>query len=85
MEHPETCYSHDYRNNCIIIKWGESGYYPTDYPEGKYTDEIVDEMNSPYVTPVMRRAMELCSMAAQNNSKLNWEEHYQMCMEMETK
>lgn len=83
MNHPEMCYSQLY-NNCIIIKWGESGYYKTDYPEGKYTDEVINEMNARAgITPAQRRAMECCSMVAQSNPNLNWEEHYQMIVNKE--
>ena len=80
MKHPETCYSRTHEGNCIILKWGESGYYKTDYQEGKYTDEIIDEMNKRGgITKVERRAMECCSMV--NNPNLNWEEHYKMCFD----
>ena len=84
MEHPMFCYSKDLSNNCIIIKWGESGYYKTDYPEGKYTNEIIDEMNATGdITPRERMAMECCSIAAQGKPDFDWEKHYKMCMEME--
>lgn len=83
MNHPEMIYSHDINNNCTIIKWGESGYYETDYPKGKYTDDIINELNAQQeVTPAERKAMEICSMAAQNNSFLNWDKHYNMVLEM---
>ncbi|MBO5609119.1 MAG: hypothetical protein J5929_01925 [Eubacterium sp.] len=83
IEHPDACYSRDMNNNCTIIKWGESGYYKTDYPEGKYTDDIVDEINLVgNITPEMRRAMECCSIASQSNPNLNWEKHYKMCLQM---
>lgn len=81
MEHPNYCYSHDLENNCTIISWGESGYYPTDYPKGKYTDDIINELNERYgVTQEMKRAMECCSIAAQYNPDLDWDEHYAMCL-----
>lgn len=83
MKHPEMIYSHDINNNCTIIKWGESGYYETDYPKGGYTDEIINELNDQRgFTPNERKAMEICSMAAQNNPDLNWENHYDMVLEM---
>ena len=86
MKHPEMIYSHDINNNCTIIKWGESGYYETDYPKGKYTDDVIDNLNSQVeVTPMERKAMEICSIAAQNNPNLNWEKHYSMVLEMLTK
>jgi len=81
MSHPETCLSHDLENNCIILKWGESGYYKTDYPEGKYDDDIINELNEIRgITPQMRDAMECCSIASQNNPNLDWEKHYEMCL-----
>ena len=83
MKHPETCYSHDMKNNCTIIKWGEGGYYRTNFPEGEYDDDVIDEINKRGgITPQMRLAMESCSIAAQNNPNLDWEKHYQMCMKM---
>ena len=79
MTHPNFVYSHDLSNNCTIIKWGESGYYPTNYPQGEYNDEIIDEINTKRgITKAERKAMELCSMAAQNNPNLDWEKHYEM-------
>ena len=79
--YPEYCYSHDLYNNCTIIKWGESGYYKTDFPQGKYDDSIVNELNeNGGITPKMRRAMEICSMVAQNNPNLDWKKHYDMIM-----
>ena len=85
MKHPNFCYSHDMNNNCTIIKWGEPGYYKTDYPEGGYTDEVIDEMNlKGGITPEQRKAMELCSIASQQKH-LNWESHYALCMRILTK
>lgn len=82
MKHPNYCYSNDTRDNCIILKWGESGYYKTDYPEGKYTDDIIDEMNADGgISKVERGAMECCAIASQGNPNLNWEEHYKMCLD----
>lgn len=80
MEHPDFCYS-QIHGDCIIIKWGESGYYPTDYPKGKYTDDVIDDMNEiGGVTREQRLAMECCSIVTQGNSNIDWEEHYKMCM-----
>lgn len=82
MIYPDYCYSNDLYNNCIIIKWGESGYYKTDYPEGQYNDEIIKELNERIdVTPEMANAMICCSMAAQSNPYLDWKNHYEMIME----
>ena len=81
MTHPQFCYSHDLANNCTIIKWGEACYYKTDYPEGVYTDEIIDEINANgEITSKMREAMECCAIAASFNPNLDWEKHYEMCM-----
>lgn len=83
--HPEYCYSHDMENNCTIVKWGEGGYYKTDYPQGKYDDYIVDELNDERcsVSPPERHAMEICSVVAQDKPDLDWDKHYAMCLEME--
>ena len=84
MNHPEMCYSNDYANNCTIVKWGESGYYRTDYPAGGYTTEVIDELNARMgITPAEKRAMVCCSMVAQDNPNLDWEKHYTMCMKIE--
>ena len=93
MTHPESCWSllassigKDKKGDAIIIKWGEKGYYETDYPKGQYTDEIIDEINARGdITKAQRFAMEMCSIAAQNNPNLNWEEHYAMCLETHEK
>ena len=78
MNYPEYCYSKTYDNNAIIIKWGQKGYYKTDFPKGKYTEDIINKINSQRgITSSERKAMELCSIAAQNNPNLNWEEHYE--------
>ena len=82
-KHPECCYSHDLENNCTIIKWGESGYYMTDFPKGGYTDDVINDMNSKTdITPTERKAMEICSMAAQDKPNLNWDEHYNTVLDM---
>ncbi len=84
MDHPKHCYSHDMENNCTIVVWGESGYYRTDYPKGGYTDEIVDEINAiGGISRKQRKAMEFCSMCAQNNPDFNWEEGYAKFMQRE--
>ena len=81
MKHPDFVFSHDLSNNCTIIQWGENGYYTTDYPEGKYPDDVIDYMNeSRDITKAERKAMEICSMAAQNNPGLDWDKHYEMIM-----
>ena len=82
--YPNYCYSHDLYNNCTIIKWGESGYYKTDFPSGKYDDSVIDELNANgNITPQMRRAMEICSMVSQNKPSLDWEKHFDMIMSKE--
>ena len=83
INHPEMCYSNNYKDDCIIIKWGEPGYYETDYPKGKYTDDVIDKLNANGgITPQQRRAMEICSMVAQDNPNLNWENHYNTVINM---
>ncbi len=84
MNHPDLLYANDIENNCVILKWGESGYYPTDYPKGKYTDDVVDELNASLFDNDLeaarkaREAMQICSMVAQDNPNLDWEKHYKM-------
>lgn len=81
MNYPELVYSRTLENNCIIIKWGESGYYNTDYPKGKYNDNVIDDMNARAgISPEERRAMEICSIAAEHNHNLDWKSHFEMCM-----
>lgn len=81
MKHPECVYSHDLENNCTYIVWGESGYYTTNLPKGKYTDDVIDWMNDRRsISPKQRKAMELCSIAAQNDPNLDWEKHYEKIM-----
>ncbi len=86
-KHPEHLYSHDISNNCTILKWGESGYYKTDFPAGEYDDETIDELNAKrwfdgniIKAKRVRYAMECCSIVAQNNPNLDWEQHYEMIM-----
>jgi hypothetical protein len=61
---PDLCYSRlGEDGRCIIIKRGETGYYPTDYPPG-YSDDIIDTLNARLgVTRAQRLAMEIGSMA----------------------
>lgn len=88
ISHPDTIWSHDYLNNCTIVKWGEGGYYRTDFPEGGYTEEVIDEINAPAfggdirMARMVRKSMESCSVAAQNNPRLNWDEHFAECMKL---
>ena len=84
--YPEMLYSHDMENNCIILKWGESGYYLTDYPKGGYTDKVVDELNARAgITPFERMAMEMCSIASQENPNLDWKKHFDECLRILSK
>jgi hypothetical protein len=60
---PDLCYSRNGEDDqCVIIKRGVSGYYPTNYPYG-YSDEIIDRLNANMgVNPAQRLAMEIGSM-----------------------
>ena len=80
--HHDRVFSHDLENNLTEIRWGESGYYyKHDFPKDNYTDKVVDAMNDIMgITPNERKAMEICSMAAQNNPDLDWDEHYNMVL-----
>lgn len=64
-----------------IIKWGESGYYPTNYPDN-YTQEMVDTLNERIgVSKAEAHSMEMCSRANPDN----WEEHFNKCMNIYNK
>lgn len=81
--HPETCFVLLPTNNTVgIVKWGESGYYKTNYPEG-YTEEIVDELNDKFgYSRTEIKAMQICSMANIPETEDAWEKHFQMVCEI---
>lgn len=63
-----------------IVKFGESGYYKTNYPEG-YTQETVDTMNERLgLTKLEAEAMKITSMN-QGLSGEAWAQHYEMVLE----
>ena len=82
MVHPEVCYVFIPTENSVgIVKWGERGYYPTDYPHN-YTAEIVAEMNEGLGFSAEEiRAMQICSMANIPETEEAWEKHYAMVKE----
>ena len=86
FNHPETCWVYIPTERSVgIVKWGENGYYKTDYPHN-YTAEIVDELNekSGYTkTEIM--AMQICSMANLPETDEAWEKHFQMVCELSEK
>ena len=85
--HPETCFVLLPTNNTVgIVKWGESGYYKTNYPE-EYTEEIVDELNDKFgYSRTEIKAMQICSMANIPETEDAWEKHFQIvCKIMDKK
>lgn len=78
--HPETCYVllPTVNNTIGIVKWGENGYYKTNYPSG-YTKEIVDELNDRLgCSRTEIKAMQICSMANLPETEDAWEKHFKM-------
>ena len=74
--HPDICYVFLESSHSVgIIKWGEAGYYKTDWPHN-YTSNLVEELNKKAgISPEQAAAMKLCSM----NKKLSpaaWYEKY---------
>lgn len=86
MNHPEMCYVFIATENAVgIVKWGENGYYKTDYPHN-FTNEVVDEMNEKLgLTKKESDSMMYCSMANLPETNEAWEKHYNMCMEIKEK
>lgn len=86
FNHPETCWVHIPTDNSVgVVKWGESGYYKTDYPHN-YTSELVTEMNDRSGYSRMEiHAMQICSMANLPDNDEAWEKHFQMVCEMMAK
>ena len=81
--HPDTCWVWLVGNDIGVVKWGESGYYRTDYPSGKYTEELVAELNdkSGY-TRTEIEAMQMCSMAYIPQTEEAWNKHFQTCCDI---
>lgn len=77
---PDACYSiNDANGKCILIKWGEQGYYDPDFPKG-FTKDHVNKLNSQMgISAVEAEAMKICSMA--NISTDKWPEHYTSVLE----
>lgn len=82
MRKAEMCYvllpTQDY--SVGVVKWGECGYYPTNYPTG-YTQEAVDKMNERLgVEKLVVEAMVICSMNRFSSAE-EWEKHFDMVYE----
>lgn len=77
---PDVCYSYnDADSKCVLIKWGEQGYYDPDFPKG-FTIDHINKLNSQMgISAVEAEAMKICSMA--NISADKWPEHYTMVIE----
>lgn len=84
---PEICYGlniegkddEGYYGKLICIKWGEKGYYRTDYTDN-YRKEDVNLFNERLgVSPKEAEAMKICSMCDKLTPK-KWEKHYTMVL-----
>lgn len=77
---PDVCYSYnDADSKCVLIKWGEKGYYDPDFPKG-FTKDHVNKLNSQMgISAVEAEAMKICSMANITSDK--WPEHYTSILE----
>lgn len=77
---PDVCYSYnDADSKCVLIKWGEQGYYDPDFPKG-FTKDHVNKLNSQMgISAVEAEAMKICSMANITSDK--WPEHYTSILE----
>ena len=78
--HPEVCYALSLsEKQCIIIKWGEKGYYDPGYPVG-FTKEQVNDLNTRLgISENEATAMEMCSM--QDLSSDEWTTRYSQILE----
>lgn len=75
-EHPELCYIFLKTTGEVgIVKWGESGYYRTEY-QG-FTENMVQELNqNGGISPVQANAMMSCSMNKNLKSDEDWKKAY---------
>ena len=64
MNYPEMCYVYiEVGMEIGIVKWGESGYYKTDYEHNSNNEELVIKLNSQLgVTEHEAEAMKILSM-----------------------
>ena len=78
--YPDVCYSLNVADEkCVLIRWGEQGYYDPDFPAG-FTKEQINELNSKMgISENEAEAMKICSMA--NISSDKWPEHYVSILE----
>lgn len=86
MKHPDFCYVFLQTEKAVgIVKWGEKGYYTTNYPHN-YTEELVDEINTSLgVAKHESSAMIACSMSdSLPETDEAWREHYESCLELFT-
>ncbi len=92
-EHPELCYGllPKFKNredgitygDCIVIFWGETGYHPTNYPEGKYTQEMIDGFNEKLgVSKDVAMAMKDCSMINKLDTLEKWEKQFGVILDI---
>lgn len=78
--YPDVCYSlNAIDKKCVLIRWGEQGYYDPDFPAG-FTKEHIRELNSKMgISEAEAEAMKICSIA--NISSDKWPEHYVSVLE----
>lgn len=76
-EHPKICYVYIEVDHSVgIIKWGEHGYYKTDWPNN-FTPELVTNLNAKIgVNEKQAAAMKLCSMNKAISTPAEWYEKY---------
>lgn len=74
-QHPDLCYVYLHTTDTVgVVKWGESGYYQTDYHG--YKESMVEDLNRKLgLNPVEVRAMVFCSM--RKMQKEDWPSAYQ--------
>lgn len=82
-KHPEQCLVFIPTENAIgVVKWGEHGYYKTNYPHN-YTREIVEELNTSHgVDTNVAEAMVICSMVdGLEETDEAWQKHFDMILD----
>lgn len=79
MNYPEMCYVYvEVGMEVGIVKWGESGYYRTEYAHNSSNEELVKELNSKLeVSENEAEAMKILSMNQSiDGNTTEWEKKY---------
>lgn len=81
MKHPDISYVFiNVTNELGVVKWGESGYYPTNYGN-HFNQKLVDNLNKKLgLSEEESTAMRYCSMASIPETNEAWEKHYKKCI-----